>query len=136
MSRDLRALTGLAGSCPSPAVFLHCWPHETLGHKFGRCFDSWMTKAVQGVEHLASKWCRNVWTRFAGRCDTVQRDGGAGNVRFSSRRAVSLSRRVCSSSSLSCDAASTSGVTGVVMVSTRDRASSTTSFRIYVLCPL
>ena len=41
-----------------------------------------LSLAVQGVEHLASKWCRNVWTRFAGRRVTVQRDGGAGDVRF------------------------------------------------------
>ena len=46
------------------------------------CFDSRFTKAVQGVEHLASKWCRNVLSRFAGRGVRGQRDRGAGYVRF------------------------------------------------------
>ena len=48
--------------------------------KFGRRFDSRMIEAVQRVEHLASKRCRHLLSRFAGRSVTVQRDSGAGNV--------------------------------------------------------
>jgi hypothetical protein len=39
-----------------------------------------MTEAVQGVEQLASKRCRHVRSRFAGRSVTVERDSGPRDV--------------------------------------------------------
>ena len=56
-----------------------------LGHTFGRCFDSRMTNAMQRVEELASKWCKKIRSRFAGRGVTVQRDSGAGDVHLLER---------------------------------------------------
>jgi hypothetical protein len=49
MPGDLRALTGLASSCPIAAVFLHSWPRKTLGQKFVCLFDSRMTEAMKGI---------------------------------------------------------------------------------------
>jgi hypothetical protein len=46
----VRLLAGLAGQCPSVAVFLYARPYEALGNEFSRFFGAGMTQVMQAVE--------------------------------------------------------------------------------------
>jgi hypothetical protein len=79
VSGDLRALAGLAGSCPGAAVCLNSWSHEALRDEFNCCLGARVTEVVQGLEHLPSQRCWDVPSRFSGRHVAVELDGGAGD---------------------------------------------------------
>jgi hypothetical protein len=71
---NFRALAGLASSGPNAAVFLHGWPHETLGDELSRCLNNGVAEGMEGVENLAAERRWDVWAWFTRRGIAVQLD--------------------------------------------------------------